>query len=68
MGGTQDKRPWSGKAPDEVRPQSQIPAGQDPVHPTEPDRPSPDNHSQALRRREQDMLGEDDYRGGHDEL
>ncbi|MFF1560854.1 hypothetical protein [Streptomyces sp. NPDC058279] len=34
MGGTPDKRPWSGKGPDEVRPRSQIPTGQGPVHPS----------------------------------
>lgn len=68
MGGRQDKRPWSGKGPDEVEPESQIPAGQDPVHPAEPARPSRGKDPAALRRKEQDMLGDEDHWGGYDEL
>ncbi|OEJ30266.1 hypothetical protein [Streptomyces subrutilus] len=67
MGGTQDKRPWSGKGPDEVQPGSEVPAGQDPAHPRQPvQRRSKD--SEVPRRREEDMLGEDDALGGYDEL
>ncbi|MEU6895426.1 hypothetical protein ABZ934_27335 [Streptomyces sp. NPDC046557] len=68
MGGTRDKRPWSGKDPDEVRPESEVPTGQDPVHPAEPGRPSPGKDGAALRRREQDVPAESDYWGGYDEL
>ncbi|MFF1556017.1 hypothetical protein [Streptomyces sp. NPDC058279] len=68
MGSTQDKRPWSGKGRDEARPESEVPPGQDPVHPTEPGRPSPGKDRETLRRREQDTPGESDYWGGYDEL
>ncbi|OKK16115.1 hypothetical protein AMK16_25700 [Streptomyces sp. CB00455] len=67
MGGTQDKRPWSGKGPDEIRPESEVPEGQDPAHPRKPVRPG-SKESDAKRRREEDMRGEDDVLGGYDEL
>ncbi|THA50160.1 hypothetical protein [Streptomyces sp. A1136] len=68
MGGTQDKRPWSGKGPDEARRESEIPAGQDPVHPGQPAHPSHGEASKALRRHEEEIVGEDDHAGGYDEL
>ncbi|MGW0364735.1 hypothetical protein [Streptomyces sp. NPDC002990] len=68
MGGIQDKGPRSANGSDEMRPELEVPAGQDPVHPREPGRSSPGKDKEALRRREEDMLGEEDNLGGYDEL
>ncbi|MGW7187862.1 hypothetical protein [Streptomyces sp. NPDC054838] len=66
MGGTQDRQPSSGRGPGGAEPASQIPAGQDPVHPGEPaGRRGTD--PEALRRRAGGVPDEEDHLDGYEE-